>query len=43
MDSPEAGRAASEEAVLDALAEDVARAARSDPSDSPLPAPDGPA
>ena len=42
MDSPEAGRAASEEAVLDRLASEVAQAARTDPSDSPVPAPDGP-
>ena len=39
MDSPEAGRAASEEAVLDALADDIARAARIDPSDPSPPAP----
>ena len=38
MDSPEAGRAASEEAVLDALADDIARAARIDPSDPSPPA-----
>ena len=43
MDSPEAGRAASEEAVLDALAEDIARAARVDPTDPSPPAPEGPA
>ena len=41
MDSPEAGRAASEEAVLDKLAEDIARAARVDPSDPSPPAPEG--
>ena len=40
-DSPEAGRAASEEAVLDKLAEDIARAARVDPSDPSPPAPEG--
>ena len=38
MDSPEAGRAASEEAVLDRLADDIARAARIDPSDPSPPA-----
>ena len=43
MDSPEAGRAASEEAVLDALADDIARAARVDPTDPSPPAPEGPA
>ena len=43
MDSPETGHAASEEAVLDRLADEVARAARTGPSDSPLPAPEGPA
>ena len=43
MDSPEAGRAASEEAVLDALADDIARAARVDPTDPAPPAPEGPA
>ena len=41
MDSPEAGRAASEEAVLDALAKDIARAARVDPSDPSPPVPKG--
>ncbi len=34
MDSPEAGRAASEEAVLDRLADEVARAAGNEPSQS---------
>ena len=43
MDSPETGHAASEEAVLDRLADEVARAARTGPSDSPLPTPEGPA
>ena len=43
MDLPEAGRAASEEAVLDALAEGIARAARIDPSDPSRPGPEWPA
>ena len=43
MDSAEAGRAASEEAVLDELAEDVARAARIEPTDSTPLALEGPA
>ncbi len=37
MDSPEAGRAASEDAVLDRLADEVARAAAHGTSDSPPP------
>ena len=43
MDSAEAGRAASEEAVLDELAEEVARAARTGRSDPSPPAREGPA
>ena len=46
LDAPGAGRAASEEAVLDRLAEEVAEAAAyelSGISESPLPVPEGPA
>jgi len=43
LDSPGTGRAASEEAVLDRLAGEVARAASNDTHDSPLPVPEGPA
>ena len=43
MDSAEAGRAASEEAVLDGLADEIARPPRIDPSDPSPPAPEGPA
>ena len=43
LDSPVTGRAASEEAVLDRLAEEVARAAAHETSDSPRPVPNGPA
>ena len=43
LDAPGAGRAASEEAVLDRLADEVARANPNDSFDRPLPAPHGPA
>ena len=43
LDRAGAGRAASEEAVLDRLAEEVARAASNDSSGSPPRAPEGPA
>ena len=43
IDSPDAGGAASEEAVLDRLADEVARAAANRTSEPPPPAQDGPA
>ena len=43
LDAPGTGRAASEEAVLDGLADEVARIGAQDPSDSTLPAPQVPA
>ena len=43
LDAPGSGRAASEEAVLDRLADEIAQASPNDPFDPPLPAPHGPA
>ena len=43
LDSPETGRAASEEAVLDRLADEVARTASNEAIEPPPPVPDGPA